>query len=229
MSSSRSLWLITGAAGALGQALVRAALAAGHDCIALDRDRKGLERLHDAVVAEGLPAPALMPMDLSGAGPDDFDQLADSIAGQFGQLDVLVHNAARFVALRPLAHTPPDEWMSILQAGLTGPWLLTTALLPLLKHSATARIVFIADRHCLEKPANWGAYGAAQAARVWLAQALATEQGPRGPRVVEIDPGAFYSSLRAAAWPVATPQELPTAEHAAAAVFRQIEAGVNHV
>ncbi|MFU8833198.1 MAG: hypothetical protein ACNA7J_13735, partial [Wenzhouxiangella sp.] len=86
--------------------------------------------------------------------------------------------------------------------------------------------VFIADRHCLEKPPNWGAYGVAQAGRAWMAQALAGEIGPRGPRVLEIDPGPFYSPLRAAAWPIVTPAELPDPATAAYKVMERIEQGV---
>ncbi len=222
---TRSVWLITGAAGALGRELTTLVLKSGADCVALDRDRRGLDELHDSLVESGLGAPALMPLDLVGAGPEDYAELAERIEREFGGLDVLVHNAAEFKALRPLEHHGAEEWFRILQAGLNGPFLLTGAMLPLLRAGERSRIVFIADRHCIEQPANWGAYGASQAGREWMARALAAEVGPRGPEVLDIDPGAFYSRLRAAAWPVATPDELPTAATAAARVHQQIQGG----
>jgi NAD(P)-dependent dehydrogenase (short-subunit alcohol dehydrogenase family) len=223
--SKPSLWLITGAAGALGQALVHRVIESGADCIALDKDARGLNALHDKLVEQGLNPPALMPLDLVGAGPDDYLELAETIEREFGGLDVLVHNAAQFVALRPLEHQPAEEWMKILQTGLTGPWLLTQALMPLLRVRDGSRIVWVSDEHCLDKPANWGAYGVAQAGRAWLAQAFEGETGPRGPRVLTLEPGPFYSRLRAAAWPVATPADLPTAEQAAATLFDGINGG----
>lgn len=225
VNSGQPVWLITGAAGALGSALTGQIMAEGGDVVALDRDVVTLNRLHDRLAKAGR-APALMPLDLVGAGPDDYARVADAVGEQFGRLDVLVHNAAHFVALRPLEHQPAEEWMKSIQAGLTGPFLLTQALLPLLRQSDKPRIVLVGDSHCLEKPANWGAYGLSQAGRGWLGQAWRAELGPRGPRVLELDPGAFYSPLRAAAWPAEEPGQLPTAKSAAAHLIEQINRGV---
>jgi NAD(P)-dependent dehydrogenase (short-subunit alcohol dehydrogenase family) len=225
-TSQQPVWLITGAAGALGRELVRQVLEAGADCLALDRDARGLDRLHDDMLKLGLPAPALIPLDLVGAGPDDYDELAETIEQSFGGLDALIHNAARFDALRPLEHQSPEEWMKILQTGLTGPLLLTRSLLRLMRSRSAARLVFISDEHCLEKPAHWGAYGLSQAGRRWMVKALSAEIGPRGPEVLEIDPGPFYSPLRAAAWPATRPDELPSAELAAGKILDRINQGV---
>jgi NAD(P)-dependent dehydrogenase (short-subunit alcohol dehydrogenase family) len=226
-SSSQPVWLITGAAGALGQAMVEHLMAGANECIALDRDQRALNALHDRLLDETGRAPVLLPLDLVGAGPDDYDELAASIESDFGRLDRLVHNAAMFTALRPIEHQLPEEWMKVMQTGLTGPWLLTRAMLPLMRKSNGAKVVFVSDRHCLEKPANWGAYGLSQAGREWLARALAAELGPRGPQVVDVDPGPFYSRLRAAAWPVATPDELPSPQTAARKLLEQIDKGVH--
>ncbi len=224
--SLQPVWLITGAAGALGQALVEQVLADSAECIALDRDERSLNAMHDRLLDKTGRAPLLLPLDLVGASPDDYDELASTVEVEFGRLDVMIHNAASLTALRPIEHQLPDEWMKILQTGLTGPWLLTRAMLPLMRKAKDARLVFVSDRHCLDKPANWGAYGLSQAGREWLARALATELGPRGPSVLDIDPGPFYSRLRAAAWPVTTPDELPSAQQAARGLLEQIDKGV---
>ncbi|TVR97297.1 MAG: SDR family NAD(P)-dependent oxidoreductase [Wenzhouxiangellaceae bacterium] len=224
--STRPVWLVTGAAGALGAAMVKQLLESGRDCIALDRNARALDKLHDGLAGEVGCAPALLPFDLAGAGPDDYQNVAEQIGTSIGRLDVLVHNAADFVALRPLEHQPADEWFKLLQAGLTGPMLLTSALLPLLRESGQGRIVFVADRHCLERPANWGAYGVAQAGREWMSRALAAELGPRGPRVMDIDPGPFYSPLRAAAWPAIEPEGMPAAAQRAGKLIESIDQGV---
>src|SRR5690625_3572537 len=95
-NSKKANWLITGAAGALGSELVRQLTERGDDCIALDRDVDSLNRLHDSVADKSGRAPALMPMDLAGAAPQDYEQLAGAIKDQFGRLDGLIHNAAAF-------------------------------------------------------------------------------------------------------------------------------------
>ena len=222
---SSPVWLITGAAGTLGSELVGRVLAGGHDCIALDCNERGLNRLHDELAAQGQP-PALYPLDLAGAGPDQYTELAEVIETEFGRLDVLVHAAARFKALKPLEHQAGDEWFTTLQVGLTGPQLLTTALLPLLRRSARGVIGWINNGVCLDHPARWAAYGVCQAGRRQMAATLAAELGPRGPRVLDLDPGPFFSPLRSAAGPAETAEELPSAAAAAQYIHDRIESGV---
>lgn len=210
--------LITGAAGALGTALVERLMRGGWDCIALDRNRRALEQLHDRMATEGR-APLVVPVDLAGAGPQHFEELAESLQEQFGRLDALVHAAAEFKALTPLEHQPADVWMQVLQTGLTGPFLLSQALLPLMRRTTGSRVVWVADDPQGRRKAYWGAYGVAQSGRAALAGIMAAECRRDGPEVVEIDPGPFYSPLRSKAWPAENPDQLPTPEQAAGKVM----------
>lgn len=219
------VWLVTGAAGTLGQALVEQLIADGVECIALDRNERALNQLHDRLQAKGARPPLLVPMDLVGAGPEEHAQVAEAIQAAYGKLDVLIHAAALFNALRPLEHQPMDEWMKILHTSLTGPLLLTQALLPLLRQSDQATIAMVSNHYCLEKPAHWGAYGMSQAARAWLCRALAEELGPRGPRVLDLDPGPFFSPMRTAAWPVDSAEDLPSAQQAAQSLLSSLQKG----
>jgi len=214
----RKTALVTGAAGALGGALVEQLMHAGWDCVALDRNRRGLEQLHDRLDASG-DAPLVVPLDLAGAGPQHFEELAASLQDQLGRLDALVHAAAEFKALTPLEHQPADDWMKTLQAGLTGPFLLSRALFPLMRAIPGSRMVWVADDPEARCKAYWGAYGVTQSARAALARIMAAECRRDGPEIVEIDPGPFYSPLRSKAWPVENPQDLPTAEQAAEKVM----------
>jgi len=223
--SSPRIWLITGAAGTLGSELVRQVVTTGDECIALDRDEAGLNRLHDEVVSLSGRAPILMALDLAGSGPSEYQRVAASIESQFGRLDCLVHNAAAFESLSPLSHQSAEHWMGIIQTGLTGPHLLNGALMPLLASTERSRLVFISDEHCLQRPTHWGAYGVAQAGRAWMARALSREIASQRPRVLTIDPGPFFSRLRAAAWPAANPTEFDPIEQVAGRLLKGIEAG----
>lgn len=213
--TGRKVVLVTGAAGQLGRALVTRLTREGYDCVALDRNRRGLEQLHDTLE----PAPLIVPLDLAGSGPEVFTELAASLADTFGRLDGIIHAAADFKSLRPVEHVPPDEWMAVLQAGLTGPFLLTRALLPLLRDTPDSRVVWVTDDPEQRAGAYWGAYGVTQAGITALAGILAAECRTAGPRVSTIDPGPFYSPLRSRAWPAEEPDSLPTADDAAARVL----------
>lgn len=219
--SPKAVWLVTGAAGALGAELVRQVMADGADCIALDRDARGLDALHDQLHERLGRAPALMPMDLAGAGPQDYQQLAEVAEAEFGRIDVLVHNAAAFRALRPMLQQQPGEWLEIVQTCLTAPYMLTAVLSPLM--SADSTVVFVGDDHCLENPGGWGAFGVAQAGRRQMTKILQADRSRNGPAVVEVDPGPFYSRLRVAAWPSDSPEHLPSVETAASRVVAAVE------
>lgn len=216
--STSSVVLVTGAAGALGSALVRRLLAANSDCIALDKNRRALEKLHDELAQAGR-APLCVPLDLAGAGPDHYTELAESLSAEFGRLDGILHAAAEFKGLRPVEHLPPDEWMQELQAGLTGPMLLTRALLPLLRSTEDSRVLFVVDDPDARAAAYWAGYGVAQSGTRALAAMLAAECRKTGPAVGSFDPGAFYSALRSRVWPAEDPASLPTADAAAGKVL----------
>ena len=222
--AERKVGLITGAAGALGSALVEQLMQAGWDCIALDRNRRGLEQIHDRLASQG-NAPLVVPLDLAGAGPQHFDQLAGSLEEQFGRLDALIHAAAEFKALTPLEHHAADDWMKTLQAGLTGPFLLSQALLPMMRRTPDSRMVWVADDPKARTKAYWGAYGVAQSGRTALAGIMTAECRADGPEIFEIDPGPFYSPLRSKAWPAENPEDLPTAENAAGKVMAALVGG----
>ena len=67
--------LITGAANGIGRALAGACAAHGASVILLDRDVRALEQAYDEIMATGHTEPALYPMDLKGATPDDYATL----------------------------------------------------------------------------------------------------------------------------------------------------------
>ncbi|MDT8439907.1 MAG: SDR family NAD(P)-dependent oxidoreductase [Wenzhouxiangellaceae bacterium] len=218
----RQLALVTGAAGTLGRALVSALIARGFDCVALDRNRRGLEQLHDQLAAQGTP-PLGVPLDLAGAGPQHYAELAESLGEQFGRLDLLIHAAAEFRALTPIEHTDPEDWMKVLQAGLTGPFLLSRALLPLMRATPGSVMLWVADDEKVRRAAYWGGYGVAQAGRAALAGILAAECARDAPDVRLVDPGPFHSPLRSRAWPAERPDALPSVEQAVARVLAAVE------
>jgi len=222
MSERSKIWVVTGGVGVLGQALVQCILRGGDDCLVIDKDKRGLEGLHDAMVAEGFSPPALYPMDLLGSNLQDFETLADLIEKTFGQIDHVVHAAAFFKALRPLMHQPADEWMEICHIGINAPLFLTQALMRLMTPSAESSITWVTDPICLEKPAHWGAYGLSQASRVWMADALAAELGPKGPRSRAIAVGPFYSPISAQAWPAKGQDAYPDPAEAAEELVNKI-------
>lgn len=194
--------LLTGAANGIGRALADALAAHGATLVLLDKDRHGLELAYDEIVAAGHPEPALYPMDLAGAGPDDYATLAATLEREFGRLDGLIHNAAELGALIPISHFETELWFRTLQADLNAPCLLTMACLGLLNASKDASVIFTSDAVGRHGKAYWGAYGVAKAGLEGFMQILADELEASTPiRVNSIDPGPVLTGLRRIAYP----------------------------
>ena len=91
--------LVVGAHGALGEAAARACAGHGATVVLLGRRVPKLTRHYDALEAGGAPQPAIYPLDLAGAGADDYAQLAQSIERDCGRPDGILHCAAEFKGL----------------------------------------------------------------------------------------------------------------------------------
>ena len=194
--------LIVGAHGGLGDAASRACAAAGAQVVLLGRRVPKLDRLHAAIVEAGGDC-SLYPLDLEGASPDDYAEMAARIGEAHGGLDGVLHCAANFRGLTPLALTDPADFARAVHVNLTARWWLTQACLPLLQQSGDAAVVFALDAQAPGTRAYWGGYGLAQAAQVALVDMLQAELGPRSPvRVSGLNPGPMRTPLRASAYVV---------------------------
>jgi NAD(P)-dependent dehydrogenase (short-subunit alcohol dehydrogenase family) len=189
--------LVTGAYGGYGRALALDCAREGARLVLLGRNARKLERVADAVEQSGGEA-LLYPLDLEGATPDDYAELAARVGEATGRLDALVHCAAVFPGLTPLEHTDPAMFARIVHVGLTARWWLTQACLPLLRASAAGRVVFTVDPLPRQAPAYWGAYGVVQRGLEALAATLQAENPGLGVHALPLPP--LRTPLRARAY-----------------------------
>lgn len=208
---SNKVILVTGAANGIGAAVAKAYAAEGATIVLLDKDVPGLEKTYDAIGTSSAQA-AIYPLDLKGAGIEDYTDLVNSIESNFGRLDGLVHCAAMLGQLAPIAHQDPITWSETLHVNLTAPFLLTKACLPLLKKQQ-AGIIFTTDEH--KDRAYWAGYGISKAGIEALAKQLADELETEGRiRVHCIEPGQVQTALFSRAFPAIAPHHLPSPDEA---------------
>lgn len=191
--------LLTGAHGGLGTAAAIACAQAGATLILLGRKVPRLNRVYDAVTAAGAE-PLLYPLDLEGASPDDYAQMAARIEAELGRLDGVLHCAADFAGLTPLEHTDPAAFARALHVNLTAPWWLSQACLPLLSKAPDAALVFAMDDPARVGKAFWGGYGVAQHGLRGLVGMLHAELANTTVRVSGLQPGPMRTALRAKAY-----------------------------
>ncbi|GAB2621600.1 SDR family NAD(P)-dependent oxidoreductase [Novilysobacter erysipheiresistens] len=191
--------LVSGAAGGLGSVAATACARAGATVVLLGRKLPKLNRLYDAIAAEG-PEPLLYPLDLEGATPDDYAELAKRLEAELGRLDGVLHCAANFRGLTPLLQSDPAAFARAIHVNLTAPWWLSQACLPLLAKADDAALVFVLDDRERVGKANWGGYGIAQHGLESLVAMLHAELANTRVRVAGLQPGPMRTALRAMAY-----------------------------
>ena len=220
--------LLSGAHGGLGAAAAEACAAAGATLVLLGRRLPKLNRIYDAVAQAG-PEPLLYPLDLEGAGPDDYAELADRLQAELGRLDGLLHCAADFRGLTPLEHVDPAAFARSIHVNLTAPWWLVQACLPLLRQADDPAVVVTVDDPARVGQAYWGAYGVAQHGLRALVGMLAAELAGTRVRVAGLQPGPMRTPLRARAYADDLGEGVADArDRAAACVILLSAAGAAH-
>ena len=220
--------LISGAQGGLGSAAAQACTRAGATVVLLGRKPLKLNRVYDACAKLG-SEPLLYPLDLEGAAPDDYAQMADRLYSELGRLDGVLHCAAEFRGLTPLEHTDPANFARAVHVNLTAPWWLSQACLPLLKQSPDSALVFALDDMSRVGQAYWGGYGLAQHGLGAMVRKLHAERPRSSLRVAALQPGPMRTSLRAKAYAEdEDPQARDPADYAEACVTLLSPAGAEH-
>lgn len=192
--------LVTGAYGGLGAAVARAAARAGATVVITGKRKRQLEQLYDAMLTEGLSEPVIHPLDMEVATPREYTALAEGLERDFGRLDGIVHCAASFTGLTPLAMHKPDDWLRALHVNVSAPFALTQACLPLLNQASDSAAVFVLDNPDLLQRAHWGAYGVSKAALERFV-AILHEENDSGPlRVHAMLPAPMRTALRRQAY-----------------------------
>ena len=198
---------LTGACGGLGSALALRLSQHNVNLIISDKNPKGLDKLCDELVKRDLPEPVIYPMNLIGATPSDYMELAKVIKEHFGQLDGLIHTAAEFGSLTPFLLYEASRWLKEMQVNVNSPIFLTQALLPLLLKSK-GTVLFTSDNQEMLGKAYWGQYGVGKAAVEQFARILGQECENQGVKVETITPPPMHTQLRAKAWPAEDPKRL---------------------
>jgi NAD(P)-dependent dehydrogenase (short-subunit alcohol dehydrogenase family) len=202
--------LVTGAGGGLGSALSLACAGLGARVVLCGRRVAPLEHVYDAIVAAGGPRPSIAPLDLERADATHYDALVEGVRNEFGRLDGLVHAAARPGERSPIEHHDVVNWLRIMHVNVNAPFILTRALLPLLRLSKDASLLFVTCAVSLRGRAYAGADAASKFALEGLMQVLAEEtDGSTDIRVNSIDPGPMRTHLRRAAYPGEDPEAVP--------------------
>ncbi len=206
--------MVTGAGSGIGRTAAKTFAAHGATIILLGRTISKLESVYDEIEAAGHPKPAIVPLNMEGAAVKDYEEMAMTIEDNFGQLDGLLHNAAILGQRTPIEHYDAETWNKVMHVNATAPFLLSRALIPLLRKSSDASVIFTSSSVGRKAKAYWGAYSVSKFALEGLSQLMADELDDErhNIRVNSLNPGATRTNMRAHAYPAENPATNPTPE-----------------
>jgi NAD(P)-dependent dehydrogenase (short-subunit alcohol dehydrogenase family) len=205
--------MVTGAGSGIGRAVALSLAAAGAEVILLGRTVRKLEAVHAEIAKLGAPEASIVPLDLERALAADYEAVATAIEKRYGRLDGLLHNAALLGALTPIEQYDVPMFMRVMHVNVTAAFVLTQHLLPLLRASNDAAVLFTSSGVGTRGRAYWGAYSISKFAVEGFTQVLAHElEGSTSVRVNIIDPGKVRTSMRRQAYPSEAAETLPAPE-----------------
>jgi len=205
--------LITGGSRGIGLQIGRIFLENGADVLAVSRDPVKLEQAKDE-----LQDLHVLQVDVSI--PADNDRVMTWIQDNWGALDILVNNAGVSPADSGALSSLPDEvFDQTLRINVSGPYLCTKRMLPLLLKSEDPRIVNVGSTSGVMSSSLSGVYGVSKAALHALTIATANELMGKvavnalSPGWVRTDmapdgPGDPRTSAEATLWLVTQPRDI---------------------
>ena len=187
---SRRVALVTGAARGLGLAAAARFLQDGWQVAMLDilgdTLRSAIEVLDGGVDTLALEA------DVSD--PKAVDAAVQEAHRKFGRIDALVNNAG-IAVFKPLLEVSLEDWQSVLAVNLTGPFLMTQAVAPIMRDQGGGAIVNITSISGLRASTLRVAYGTSKAGLAHLTKQQAAELGQYRIRVNAVAPGPVDTDM----------------------------------
>lgn len=181
------VWFITGAGRGMGKIIAQAALKAGHKVVATGRN---IDMVSEAIGE----SENVLVVQLDVTVPEDAQSAVKAAIDRFGNIDVLVNNAAQFYG-GFFEELTPDQIEAQLQVSLMGPMNVTRAVLPVMRNHRSGHIISISSGAGISGFEFNSAYCASKFALEGWMESLTTEVTPFGIHTTIVNPGFFRTEF----------------------------------
>jgi dehydrogenase/reductase SDR family member 4 len=189
--------IITGSTKGIGRAIAEAMARAGAKVVISSRKADKCEEVASAIRGEGLEAIAIA---CHIGKREDVEHLVAETKRQYGQIDVLVCNAAVNPYYGPTAKLTDDVFAKVMDSNVRSNIWLANLVLPDMAERKDGSVIIVSSIGGLKGSLNLGIYAISKAADFQLARNLAVEWGPLGIRVNCIAPGLVRTDFARTLW-----------------------------
>ena len=226
--------VITGASRGIGEAIARRMAEHGANVVISSRKADACDKVTDSINAQYEGRACTIPCNIGDK--EQLQKLVDQSRAHFGQIDILVCNAAVNPYFGPAADCPDDAFDKTMNSNVKSNHWLCNMVLPEMVTREDGAIIIISSIGGLRGSAVLGTYAISKAADFQLARNIAVEYGAKNIRANAIAPGLVKTQFAKALWdnPDILAQATATTplgrigqpdEIAGAAVFLASEAG----
>lgn len=178
--------LVTGAAVGIGRAVAHKLAENGAKLILADIDFNALKQVKTEL--ERYTEDVLI-FECDITDEKRVFEIIDVVEKQFGNIDILINNAAIWRMFKSFTEITNDEWKRFLDINIMGVVHFTKAVLPLMKEKGYGRIINVASVAGIYGNADMTTYSATKGAVISLTKALAKEVAQYGITVNAVSPG----------------------------------------
>ena len=191
--------IITGSSRGIGRAIAERLAEHGAKVVVSSRKAEACKEVADAINKKhGKDRAIVVPANISSK--DELKNLVEETNRKFGQIDILVCNAASNPYFGPLGGIQDDQFRKILDNNILSNHWLAQLVAPQMIKRREGSIIIVSSIGGLRGSPVLGAYCISKAADFQLARNLAVKYGPHNVRVNCIAPGLIKTDFARALW-----------------------------
>ena len=184
--------LVTGGARGLGRVIADALASAGADIAITARHTESAHEAAEVIATTSRRKAIGLAANVTQRS--SVEAMVAQVLKTLGQLDILVNNAG--VNIRgPIEELSEDDWDTVIDTNLKGPWLCCRAVAPVMKRQKSGRVINVSSMLGEISMPGRSPYASSKGGLTLLTKTLALEWAKDGINVNALCPGPFATEI----------------------------------